>query len=143
MLGDERIIQTCRREFQGAEKTPFLQQCVSITSSSWDNPLQYVSFNLQKIVECIFNELRITNNNDIDEPAIMNFFDDNVKEAIWKPIFKSTFQECMKEITSKMPIITKTMESAPFNIRKDQCNVKYIAMVMCTEMKHFTVRFTQ
>ncbi|CAO1350863.1 unnamed protein product [Diamesa serratosioi] len=36
-----------------------------------------------------------------------------------------------------MPIITKTMESAPFNIKKDQCNVKYIAMVMCTEMKRF------
>lgn len=71
----------------------------------------------------------------------MKFFDVNVKEANWKPIFKSTFNECLKDITSKMPIITKTLESAPFNIKKDQCNVKYIAMVMCTEMKRFAVRF--
>ena len=55
----------------------------------------------QKVIECIFNELRITKNNDVDETAVMNFFDDNVKEANWKPILKSTFKECLKEITNK------------------------------------------
>lgn len=44
MLGDERIIQKCRREFQGANMTPLLEQCVSITSSH--GIIQFVMFYL-------------------------------------------------------------------------------------------------
>lgn len=69
----------------------------------------------------------------------MSFIESNTKDPIWKPIYKSSLEICFKEINEKMPDILKELEVEPFNINKNQCNVKYMSIVTCIHLEGFIV----
>lgn len=81
---------------------------------------------LQKVSEGIFKELKLVKDNCVDKDAMAKHIDDTVKEENWKPIMKASAEQCHKEITAKKDDIVKEMEAAPFNIKKEQCNVIYV-----------------
>lgn len=87
----------------------------------------------------MFNEMKLVKNNAIDKDATLKYLDENTKEASWKPIMKSSFDECLTEITEKSAEIVKELEQTPFNIKKDQCNVIYMAMITCIHLESFVV----
>lgn len=69
----------------------------------------------------------------------MSFIESNTKDSIWKPVYKSSLEICFKEINEKMPDILKELEAEPFNIKKYQCNVKYMSIVTCIHLEAFIV----
>lgn len=60
-------------------------------------------------------------------------------EAEWKPILKSVIPDCNKKVNAKFSEVQKKMEAAPYNIKKDQCNVKFGSIIACIEMESFQV----
>lgn len=61
----------------------------------------------------------------------------DVKEANWKPVVKAAADECIKTITAKKDDIAKALEAAPFNIKKDQCNVLFMSVMTCIHLEAF------
>lgn len=53
-------------------------------------------------------------------------------DAKFKEVFKGTFETCLKDVTEKIADIQKKYEGAPYNIKKDQCNVKFMAVNACS-----------
>jgi len=93
----------------------------------------------QKIGEEVFKSKKLIKDNGVDKEAALKYIDEKVKEAVWKPIFKTGVEECHKEITEKSAELVKEMAGEPFNIKKDQCNVTYMAMMTCVHLEAFTV----
>lgn len=79
------------------------------------------------------------NNFDEDEVAkfIGKFLDDPAAE--WTPLIKPIVSECQKKVNVKLADIVKKMEAAPFDVKKDQCNVKYGAILSCMVFDTFEV----
>ena len=67
--------------------------------------------------------------------------DKELKEAYWKAPMKSAVEECHKDLMSEKDKIISELEKAPFNIKKDQCNVLFMSMVTCIHLSGFTVSF--
>lgn len=82
---------------------------------------------LQKVSEGIFKELKLVKDNSLDKDGLLKHIDDTIKDEKWKPVMKAAAEECNKEITAKKDDIAKEMEAAPFNIKKEQCNVIYVS----------------
>lgn len=75
----------------------------------------------------------------IDKDALMKHLDDSMKDAAWKTVMKGAGEECYKEISTKKDEIVNELEKAPFNIKKDQCNVQFMSMVTCIHLEGFVV----
>lgn len=88
----------------------------------------------------MLNESKLIKDNDIDKDGVLKYIDAAFDEDRWKTIFKSCFQDCLKEVTDKFAEIQKKYEDAPFSIKKDQCNVKFMAVKTCTILESFKVR---
>lgn len=86
---------------------------------------------------------KLIKNNDIDKEAAMKFVDLSVTDSAWNSIYKLATEECLKEVDETFPEIQKKLEKAPFNIKKDQCNVKYMELVSCIESQVFMVVYFQ
>ena len=85
----------------------------------------------------------LVKDNDIDKEATMKFVDLSVTDITWKPLFKMATEECLNELDETFPAIQKKLEIAPFNIKKDQCNAKYMELVSCIESQVFMVVYFQ
>lgn len=57
----------------------------------------------------------------------------------WKPVFESAVKECHKKVNAKLSDLLKKMEAIPFNVKKEECNVKYESMITCFMVETFTV----
>lgn len=77
--------------------------------------------------------------NVIDKDALLKHIDSVMKEPSWKPIMAKGADDCLKEINEKKDEIIKEMESAPFNIKKDQCNAVYMSLITCIHIESFKV----
>lgn len=78
----------------------------------------------------------------IDKDALLKHIDDSMKEPFWKPVMKAAAEKCVKEITEKKDEIIKEMENAPFNVKKDQCNVTFMSLITCIHIESFKVSLT-
>lgn len=92
----------------------------------------------QKVTEALFKELNLTKDNNIDKDAMLKYVD-RVKEANWKPVMKAAVEECYKEVIAKKDDIAKELAKAPFNIKPDQCNSLFMAMITCVHLEGFEV----
>lgn len=84
-------------------------------------------------------ELKLTKDNDIDKNAMLQYADLQIKDASWKLVFKSAIEECYNEIKTKKDEIIMELEKAPFNIKRDQCNVTYMTMITCIHLEGYEV----
>lgn len=78
----------------------------------------------------------------VDKDAFMKHLDDSMKDPSWKAVMKAAGEECHKDISSKKDEIANELEKAPFNIKKDQCNVQYMSTITCVHLEGFVVRNT-
>lgn len=86
-----------------------------------------MNIKFQKVSEGIFKELKLVKDNGLDKDALVKHIDGTIKDDNWKPVMKTAAEQCYKEITAKNDDIVKEMEAAPFNIKKEQCNVIYVS----------------
>lgn len=90
----------------------------------------------------MFTELKMIKDNAMDKDAMLKQVDAGVKEASWKPVMKAATEQCFTDVTKDKDEIVKTLEAAPFNIKKDQCNVLYMSMMTCVHLEAFSVNWT-
>jgi chromosome condensin MukBEF complex kleisin-like MukF subunit len=76
---------------------------------------------------------------NLDKDAIMKYVEDNIEQNDWKTLIKSSFEVCLKEVVEKLPEIQKKLEAAPFNLKKDECDVQFIAVAFCASMETIKV----
>lgn len=96
-------------------------------------------WSIQKGIEAFFKELKLIKDGDIIEAEIIKFMNNLVEDAEWKPVLESAVKDCHKKVNAKLPEIQKKMEAAPYNITKDQCNIKYESMTLCFLVEVFSV----
>jgi hypothetical protein len=87
----------------------------------------------------MFNESKLMKNTDLDKDAVLAFIDKEMKDATWKSAMKATAEECLKDVAEQKDKIIAELEKAPFNIKKDQCNVLPMSMVTCIHLEGFVV----
>lgn len=85
-------------------------------------------------------ELKLLNaQNDLDKVASFKHVDVAINDIEWKPVYRMAVHECFKEVNEELVDIIKEFEAPPYNIKKDQCNVKFVAFGTCTRLEAFTV----
>lgn len=89
-------------------------------------------------MEGVFKEYKFAKENDIDDVAIVAFFDKVNSDAEWKAVFKEAIAVCKTKVNAKAAEIAKKMEAAPFNVKG--CNTKFPAFIACMKMESFEVR---
>lgn len=94
----------------------------------------------QKMSEALFKELKFVKDGNVDKDAVQKYVETETKEAFWKPVFKSVIEDCVKTITAKKDDVIKELEKAPFNMKKDQCDVIPMTTVACFHIKSFAVK---
>lgn len=92
------------------------------------------------MTEAMFKEMKLIKDNSVDKDAMLKYLDTQIKDASWKPVMKESTEECFKDLVEKKDEIAKELEKAPFNIKKDQCNVIFMSMVTCIHLEGFEVR---
>lgn len=93
------------------------------------------------MVENVYEEMKLVKDKNIDNDAVMKYLSTAFADAKWNDLFKSTFETCLNEVNEKLPEIEKKLENAPYNIKKDQCNVKFLAVTVCVALEvYFKVR---
>jgi hypothetical protein len=93
----------------------------------------------QKFSQQMLDESKLIKDNDFDKDGVTKYIDAAFEDDKWRQIFKSSFQQCYKEVSDKLADIQKRYEDAPLNIKKDQCNVKFMAVKTCTILESFKV----
>lgn len=76
-------------------------------------------------------EFKLTKDDGVDKDAALKFIEANTKEAFWKEPAKAALEKCFKEVNDKKDELLKTFEKAPFNVKKDQCNMLFNFAVHC------------
>lgn len=86
------------------------------------------------------NELKLLNGQrDLDKTVLLKHVDDVVKDIAWKPVYTMAVTECFTEVNAELKDIIEEFEGPPYNIQRDQCNVKFVAFGTCTRLEAFTV----
>lgn len=92
-------------------------------------------------MENVYQEMKLSKDKNIDKDAVLKYLSTTFADAKWNDLFKSTFETCLSEVNEKLPEIEKKLENAPYNIKKDQCNVKFLAVTVCVALEvNFKVR---
>lgn len=86
---------------------------------------------------------KLVKDTEIDKEATMKLVDLSVTDETWKPIYKMASEKCFKELDETFPENQKKLEKAPFYIKRDQCNAKYMELVSCIESQVFMVVYFQ
>lgn len=95
-----------------------------------------------KVSECIFVDLGLTSENDINEGAALEYFNSHTQDATWNPVLKTSVEECINKVNTKFSELSNVFGASPFNLKNDECNVKYMSIVTCIELNIYTVRLT-
>lgn len=85
--------------------------------------------------------LKLTKDNGVDKDAALKLIEENVKETHWKEPSKVALEKCFKEIVDRKDELIKEFEKAPFNVKKDQCNVIYHYAANCFGFEMIRVSF--
>ncbi|CAO1350461.1 unnamed protein product [Diamesa serratosioi] len=92
-----------------------------------------------KIAECFMNDMQLAKFNDIDKNEVLNYIVEAPNDAAWKQIYGNAFEQCYNDINVRFSEVVTLFEFPPFNIRRDQCNVKFMALLMCIKHKVLSV----
>lgn len=101
-------------------KNPFLQNC--------------------RMNEAYFKAVNLTTkDNKVDVDAAHKYVDNLVKAEEWKPVLKNVATKCLDILSKQHNEIEAAFEKDPFNIKKGECNVFYMAFGWCASMQMFDV----
>jgi hypothetical protein len=87
----------------------------------------------------MLNETKLLKDKDIEKEGLLKYLDSAIDDEKWRKVFKSSFETCLNEVNEKITEIQKKFEDAPHNIKKEQCNVKFMAVKTCTMLEAFKV----
>lgn len=87
----------------------------------------------------MLQETKLLKDKDVDKEGLLKYLETAIDDDKWKQIFKSSFETCLKEVNGKISEIQKKFEEAPHNIKKEQCNVKFMAVKTCSMLEAFKV----
>jgi hypothetical protein len=90
--------------------------------------------NPQKFHAVMFKHLNLTKNNDFDDAAIEKHMEKHVKDSEWLQLEKNAYKTCMKEMRPFFDLLQKYS-----NKTKEECDVKYAAVIECTQLNMFLV----
>lgn len=88
----------------------------------------------------MFKKLELTTENDVDMEKVDKFFGEAFDNQISAQHYKAAAQKCYEEITANFKKIQEKYEAAPFGLKKNECNVKFMAMMTCVEFQTFLVK---
>lgn len=88
----------------------------------------------------MLQETKLLKDKDVDKDGLLKYLETAIDDDKWRGIFKSSFETCLKEVNEKISEIQKKFEEAPNNIKKEQCNVKFMAIKTCTVLEAFKVK---
>lgn len=86
------------------------------------------------MIEDVFKKFNLIKNDDIDMEAVAKHIENQIKDAEWRKVTMNAFEQCNKDMAAHFGEIQKHS-----NLTKEQCNVKYIAIVDCMETVAFAV----
>lgn len=117
----------------------YMMECVrnSKKIAHWKPSSQ--KFISQKINERIFSDLKLTKGNEIDLAAVSKYIDSALSGADWKLIYQTTAKKCLQDISANLTSIVAKFEAGPFNLKRDLCNVKFMAVMTCVQIHTFIV----
>jgi hypothetical protein len=72
---------------------------------------------------------------------ISKYIDAAFDDKISAENYKEAALKCYNEITSNFANIQSKYEASPFELKKDECNIKFMAMMTCVEFQTFLVDF--
>jgi hypothetical protein len=86
--------------------------------------------------------MKLSKNNAIDKEAMQKQVATATKDAFWKPVLRDVVEKCYNDVTAKKDRIVAEMEKSPYNVRRDQCNVLFMAMITCVQLQSFAVNIS-
>lgn len=72
----------------------------------------------------------------------MEYFNSHTQDAAWNPVLKTSVEECIKKVNTNFVELSNVFGASPFNLKNDECNIKYMSIVTCIELDIYTVRLT-
>ena len=78
----------------------------------------------------------------LDKEAALNYIKISTKDEKWRTILKESLELCYDEVKNKASEIEAKLEKLPKEvggIKKDQCNIKLLALNTCFQMESFSV----
>ncbi len=81
--------------------------------------------------------MKVVKNDAIDKDLYYNMIDSKVHEVYWRQPLKEAFDQC--QIVSDASKIQEAFSSPPFNIKKEDCDARFLAMFMCIHLDSFVV----
>lgn len=91
--------------------------------------------------EAYFKQLNLIKNSSLDMDAAHKYVDSLIKVEEWVPVLKSSSTKCLDILAKQKNEIIAEFEKAPFNIKKEECNVFYMAFGWCVSMQMFEVNW--
>jgi hypothetical protein len=79
----------------------------------------------------MFPALNLTKNGEIDKDLHMQYLDRAINDSIWLPIIKQSVSDCIDEVKRDQDTIVEQYEDPPMAIDRDECDVKFLAVVQC------------
>jgi hypothetical protein len=91
------------------------------------------------VAETVFAEMKLIKDNSFDKDAYAKMIDSKVKDEQWKQPLKDAFDQCHTPIVNDMAKIHTVFSAPPFEIKKEECDAKYLAMFVCLHLESFVV----
>lgn len=88
----------------------------------------------------MFKELKLIDKDGFDVNAINKHIEQNFDDKSWKNVYRAVSEECTRRLKPRMSEIQKKLEAAPYNIKKGECDVQFMAYVTCINLESFLVR---
>lgn len=89
----------------------------------------------QKVDEEIMKGLKLAANDDLDLEAHDKYFETIFESERMKQTYIVAAKKCHQEVTAKLPAIISKYEAEPFNIKKEMCNIKFMAVTTCVQVQ--------
>lgn len=89
----------------------------------------------QKVDEEIMKALKLSANDDLDLDAHDKYFETAFDTESRKQSYIVAARKCYHEVTVNLPAIISKYEAAPFNIKRDTCNIKFMAVSTCVQVE--------
>lgn len=95
----------------------------------------------QKLFESLAKRLNLIKDNNVDENELIALLSRVLENPSteWTLHAKTVVAECQKKVNAKLADIQTKMEATPYSVKKDQCPVKYGAIVTCILFDSFGV----
>lgn len=87
--------------------------------------------------------MKLTKDNDVDIDAVTNYCDSAFQDEDWKQKYKQSAKKCYQDISANISSLETKYEAAPFNLTKDLCNIRFMAMMTCVQLQAFFVSETE